>query len=817
MSSSSPQHGTQHATFVLLAEFDVDRGTTLEHQFPCPTGVNEQTLAELMLPEGAQNRSEDWTVFYLNSVTQLRASDPSRLDESPNSLKEEWERDPRLMYCLSLMRNKPDQNIKRGANYKAMAVCSYYPYIHIWKPILLLALESYFSNPSISVLSSLYNAINGMDVSALPQLSRDEKIVLKFSERRDLFEEKFSAQEEGPYGPAVGLGLVYRGNGNGADVGSSMHRSESSTSLTASLKSTSSRPPFKHRPSDASFTEDLVSSSTVQHINRHHSRPSVGTLSDLSHHSSESDEQEVLRAVTGNSKAGHVNGRPITILQSRVNATSGTQKKPKDTHVFESKLKFGGIELPVRIPLATFDEEVGDYFLIKLIQTFANSPPPAAPMLHPHLHSSGRDTHPIVLLFNAIITEKRVIFLGHQTSSGQVANMVHAACALGSGCGTVLKGVTGRSFPYANLESLSYLKNVPGFIAGVVNPIFEYNTSEWDLLFNIDTGKVLISKDITLPTGTSTTNDGSSTDGDIGRNPLPSATGNLAGKDSYDAAFMDEITTAISAHFGEQVIAARFTEYLQRIIRLASKYEEEKNGNTTIGYTSRGVMGQNTLGSGLLTADGSTANAWSREVEANAGRIEGWRATKSYRIWREDFAKYLENKSIQGFDVWYQLTRIRLGRKLPPSETLYISRALAQNTRTDDQITELLSMTPSHQGGLLPLAFGLFHNAEDVRNNFVELFDNINSSPTGRKFIQSMNTFHRMAYQRLSQEREAALKGIAIEYNPVPISVPLSTPTLKVSTVSTLPNGGGTYMLASPATEYPPPLPTTTAMQFGTP
>jgi hypothetical protein len=39
----------------------------------------------------------------------------------------------------------------------------------------------------------------------------------------------------------------------------------------------------------------------------------------------------------------------------------------------------------------------------------------------------------------------------------------------------------------------------PGFIAGVVNPIFEFNTSEWDVLLNIDNGKVLISKDIQHP------------------------------------------------------------------------------------------------------------------------------------------------------------------------------------------------------------------------------------------------------------------------------------------------------------------------------
>ncbi len=38
---------------ILLAEFDIDKGASLEHEYPVPTGVDAHSLSELMLPDGA--------------------------------------------------------------------------------------------------------------------------------------------------------------------------------------------------------------------------------------------------------------------------------------------------------------------------------------------------------------------------------------------------------------------------------------------------------------------------------------------------------------------------------------------------------------------------------------------------------------------------------------------------------------------------------------------------------------------------------------------------------------------------------------------
>jgi hypothetical protein len=91
--------------------------------------------------------------------------------------------------------------------------------------------------------------------------------------------------------------------------------------------------------------------------------------------------------------------------------------------------------------------------MIQLIQTFSNPAITVTGPLHPHLHTNGSLTHPIIILFNALITGKRILFLGYNRPAGQVASYVLSACALGSGCGSVLRGYIERAFPYANLTN----------------------------------------------------------------------------------------------------------------------------------------------------------------------------------------------------------------------------------------------------------------------------------------------------------------------------------------------------------------------------
>lgn len=103
-----------------------------------------------MLPDGAHLRAEDWTVFYLGQTSHSGLSVATTIlnpDESPieerrakrASMVAPVDRPPRgvagggLLYVLNCVRMKEDKSMRRGAMVKAMAICSPYPYIGIYK------------------------------------------------------------------------------------------------------------------------------------------------------------------------------------------------------------------------------------------------------------------------------------------------------------------------------------------------------------------------------------------------------------------------------------------------------------------------------------------------------------------------------------------------------------------------------------------------------------------------------------------------------------------------------------------------------------
>jgi hypothetical protein len=60
-------------------------------------------LAELMLPDGAHLRTEDWTVFFLNQTIP----DPDKIST------DDYNSDTPLLYALNLVRTKHDKEARR--------------------------------------------------------------------------------------------------------------------------------------------------------------------------------------------------------------------------------------------------------------------------------------------------------------------------------------------------------------------------------------------------------------------------------------------------------------------------------------------------------------------------------------------------------------------------------------------------------------------------------------------------------------------------------------------------------------------------------
>lgn len=300
---------------------------------------------------------------------------------------------------------------------------------------------------------------------------------------------------------------------------------------------------------------------------------------------------------------------------------------PRDTHEFETKIMYKGIPIPVKVPTAVMPETVGDFSLIKLIQTFsevhAKSPQPFA--LHPHLTTNGSTTHPIIVLVNGLLTQKRIIFLGYNMPSGEVAEYVLAACALASG--GVLRGFTRHAFPYTDLTKIDDLLNVPGFIAGVTNPTFEHHPEWWDVLCDLPSGRIKISSKI---------EPAPITEGQVYFQQQNPAFANLANPNANntqdltgDAAFITDILRSIAARHGERVIRAKWRDWVLKLTRIAAQFEESVYGASAlyIGGEDQEMALPGASGHGYVWPDETAKH---RELAGNVARIEGWRNTRSY-------------------------------------------------------------------------------------------------------------------------------------------------------------------------------------------
>lgn len=137
-----------HVEYILVASFDIDRGSVMEHQYPTAISGDETMLAELMLPDQAHVRSQDWTIFFLHKDTtaeeeerearrerrRLRreqreglnpddttagAEEDAYDDDEDEDTESEDEQDPDgppLVYVLNLVNTKQDNTVKRYHN-----------------------------------------------------------------------------------------------------------------------------------------------------------------------------------------------------------------------------------------------------------------------------------------------------------------------------------------------------------------------------------------------------------------------------------------------------------------------------------------------------------------------------------------------------------------------------------------------------------------------------------------------------------------------------------------------------------------------------
>lgn len=366
--------------YIVTAEFHVDKGPSLIHQYPheLPGLSGLQYLPELMLPDQIHKRAEDYTLFflYMNSVTgEFQYRYDARTCESD------------AYFVYTIVNNVADQTVKRGSVIKSLSIVTKLTYFKHFKPLLMICLDRYFADDNISYLEELYDSINSK----------------------------------------------------------SLHPSQTNQSVIKKL---------------------LITSILDLPLNE-----------------------------------------KIYLDEAFRNKLFGIKETNDDLFIrkdlsYNSIVTFNNMKIPIKIPLILLPDTLGDYFnptdlnfkpnLINILSSTLTTP-----HHNNELTIYGLLTPPIIVLLNAFLTGKRILFMSYENSAGHIIDHILLALKLISGGGILTGFLTNYNvFPILDVSKISMLEECDSYLAGTINPFFKANDKLWDVLYDLDANEFHISSQI---------------------------------------------------------------------------------------------------------------------------------------------------------------------------------------------------------------------------------------------------------------------------------------------------------------------------------
>eukprot|EP00834_Sanchytrium_tribonematis_P004319 NODE_206_length_12919_cov_0.381357.p1 type:complete len:636 gc:universal NODE_206_length_12919_cov_0.381357:8104-6197(-) len=603
--------------YVLLSEFDILKGSTLRQQYPTPTGVDEQVLAELMLPEGGHSRDTDWTWFFLHHFLKSNQQ----------------------MYALNLVMTKKDDTAQRGARMKALAICSTKPFLHVFRPLLVLTLDQYFKSNDPDMLKIVFEAINNSDISKISPIPEYRRKIIEQTEttqfnRTEVFKPKMATLE--------------------ASTDEFRDRTKSESEI-------------KKKPRPRSQSESAKKRQTVSNFDQIQPQENVGLI--------------------------------------RRRASVFPENKTQQVTISAYK-----VSMKLQIPIISTKkiERIGEFSIIDFIQKYnkAGTEFPTGPMIK-ELHSSGVETPNLIVLINAVLTGKRVLFLGHAISASEVCQHVLALVSIASGNGSILRGISKRCFPYCSIFHLDTVLGCPGYIAGVTNPAYETKTKWWDVLVNVKTGEVTISpdcvahkddekkekwfksiikKDMLETLSTEEMHRRTKSRDKDKENQKTKL-------DKYltDFELVEEVVDMISNRCGEHFVRMKLQEYIERFVHLLIAYEREEQ-DCQVALQQQDLIDEvDQFNLNLEPPTGYTFfdSIDREELKQNKARILAFRSNEVYKNLVEDFKLYTIERPCKGIDLGTEIVKLRQCSNLSIDEVRDTFVAFEKIIKQPNQIEEV--------------------------------------------------------------------------------------------------------------------------------
>jgi hypothetical protein len=694
--------------YIILAEFDIDKGSVVKYQYP-GSCAEDQLLAETMLPDGAHNHEQDWTVFFLNRQGEDR--DRDREKEKEKERGGAGSGGAAASSSSSARAGKDDKPNKLVSGKAVMgSVYSFDAESGSWVPTVpdaqpLLLTMTWLERPARDATADnpckrqLLVTQSGAVVMTIPLHAGMQHTVLRplFSSiyTRDgralgfLFDNDI---EEADFFSQFGQGIASLSK-EAEDYASAKAREDDearkkaaalelerqmlqrdAAAATVALTDPAA-PPFLYclnlvmTKKDASVRRGAVVKALaicteaqfiqvlkpiiLLALEEYYARPSIDVLAEL---------YRSLNALDMSSIAG-----------LSPNERAARRHAPPDMFATEyaTHCLWQGIKIPIKVPTTLHEDDVGEPSLVVLLKKFKE-------------HT--------MTLFNACLAEKRVLFLGYQHKAGEVCKFALSAALL---VAPTIRGIVKqRVFPYCNLVNLKFLE-VPGFIAGVTNPLFESRQGWWDVCADIETGVVT-------------------------RNPntMPARPKDEPHSD-LDAEFYNMVMAGVSSFYSSQWVCDAFEEYTRSIVEQA--FDEEV-------YADEPARAAQTAANSARVARFKTSRAF---VELKAAR-EAARLAHGYTY----------------VNLGQKIRLLRIAKTLALDDFLALIADVKRYIRSQDQFYELLACMPQSKSGIQALLLGIFASDEMARRATLSLLMHIASFTHGPRLFETLNLFTFMAYER---------------------------------------------------------------------
>eukprot|EP01083_Nonionella_stella_P141388 435524_1 len=684
----------RNVLYVIVAEFDIDKGSVIRQQYPEACGISEGVLADLMLPAGAHLRDTDTTVFLLREEELVdedaKCSSVENFDEVPAVvLKLDRIMQQVLAFsaraaCYKFNEDAADWVPLHQENVKIMfSVDTANVAKHRSRKFLLnIASDDRETVMAIPICIEIeFTVLQERFCSMYPSIESDDAVGILFDKASDLTDLQKLISEVIEVNDEIGMESQSTIENSTSEkrikwpqkrlICLNQVRTELDESVKrgAVCKAMGICTPYrwfmKFKPLVAKALEEYFRSPTKELIVEFFdviNSLDVSPLRELPW-----SVREVRRAA-----------RKIEYAESY-----GADQR----YYFSTSAEWRGETYRISVPLVEPPGVISDSSVITLVQTYGEA---------------------LMIVYNAILTEKRILFLAHNQPTEQLCRSVFSCCSLVC---PPFPNLMDRIYPYCSLTALEFLEK-PGFIAGVSNPIFEGREEWWDVLVNVATGEVRLS---------------SSYEREIVEGRKEDKEGSLM---SIDSEFFEELQRGVVLNYSEDWFRAQFEHYTEKILLM---FESKRVGLPN-------------------------SSDWRFFVDANKKRVKQIAETKLYaryektRAYRRTRNPFTPKESC---GLAQLLQRFDYNPNPMPSSRLRKDFAmLLKVLNSDEKVTEFLSYMRPARGGLTPMASCLFDPDLEIQRGAFELLKRIDSLQEGSGFIAGLNYFLIFQYNRMKTEDE---------------------------------------------------------------